>query len=174
MLRSVNVGGRNRLAMDDLRGVASTLGYRDVATYVQSGNLVFTASGSSAAVARAIEQRLAVDFDLSVPVIVRSRSQMRSVLRGNPFAHLEVDAKTIHVTFLADRPEAEGVVQLEASAGRFGHDRLAVVGSDVYLHCPGGYGETKLNNAFLERRLGVTATTRNWRTVTTLAEMAGP
>ena len=173
MLRSINVGGRNRVAMADLRGMASSLGFRDVATYVQSGNLVFAGSGSPAAVAQAIEDRIAADLGLTVPVIVRSRSQLRGVLRDNPFADLDVDPKTIHVTFLADRADPQRVALLEEPTGQFGNDRLKVVGTDVYLHCPGGYGRTKLNNSYFERRLGVTATTRNWRTVTTLGEMAG-
>ncbi len=172
MLRSINVGGRNRVAMADLRDVAGSLGYRDVSTYVQSGNLLFTGSGSPAAVGRAIEERIASDLGLTVPVVVRTKLQLGRVLRENPFAHADLDEKKVHVTFLADRPNAHKVAQLQERAGQFGKDRFEVIGSHVYLHCPGGYGETKLNNSYLEGRLGVTATTRNWRTVTTLAAMA--
>lgn len=172
MLRSINVGGRNRVSMADLRGVASRLGFDDVATYVQSGNLVFTGLGSPATVSRAIGDRMAADLGLTVPVIVRTASQLRGVLGRNPFADPEADAKTIHVTFLADRPDPHGQARLEELGGQFGNDRFEVVGREVFLHCPGGYGETKLNNAYLERHLGVTATTRNWRTVIALAEMA--
>jgi uncharacterized protein (DUF1697 family) len=171
MLRSINVGGRNRVAMADLLALVGALGYRDAATYVQSGNVVFSGSGSTAGVARSIEQRIVSDLGLTVPVVVRSRSQWKRTLAANPFADLDVDPKTLHVTFLSASPDPKGVQGLED--GAFGSDELTVVGTDVFLHCPGGYGETKLNNAFLERRLGATATTRNWRTVMKLGEMAG-
>jgi uncharacterized protein (DUF1697 family) len=173
MLRSINVGGRNRVPMADLRALTSSLGFEDVATHVQSGNLVFTGTGSPKAVARAIEEQIAAELGLSVPVIVRSKRQLQGVIIGTPFSGLDVDPRTRHVTFLAEAPASRAVEELVARADQFGTDELQVVGSEVYLYCPGGYGETKLNNAFLEKRLGVTATTRNWRTITTLAEMAG-
>jgi uncharacterized protein (DUF1697 family) len=173
MLRSINVGGRNRMAMADLRGLMSSLGFGDVATYVQSGNVIFTAVGSPANASRAIERRITADLGLTVPVVVRSKQQLRGALGSNPFSSLDVDPKTVHVTFLADRPDPQGVRDLQERTGQFGDDRFEVIGTHVFLYCPGGYGETTLNNSYLERRLGVTATTRNWRTVTTLAEMAG-
>ena len=173
MLRSVNVGGRNRVAMADLRHLVSSLGFGDVTTYVQSGNVIFSGSGSGPTVAQAISHRMVADLGLDVPVLVRTAPQLRKLLDANPFAADGVDPKTVHVTFLAARPGREKVAELEALTGRFGHDRFEMGATHVYLHCPGGYGETKLNNSYLERRLGTTATTRNWRTVTTLAELAG-
>ncbi len=173
MLRSINVGGRNKLPMSDLRELMSSLGFEQVSTYVQSGNVVFNGTGAPKAVARAIEERITAELGLDVPVIVRSKRQLESIIEGTPFAHLDVDPKTRHVTFLAQGPARRAVEQLAALTGKFGTDRFEVRGSEVFLYCPGGYGETKLNNAYLERRLGVTATTRNWRTVVTLAEMAG-
>ena len=173
MLRSVNVGGRNRLAMIDLRELVSSLGFGDVSTYVQSGNVIFSGTGSGPAVARTIGSRMAVDLGLDVAVLVRTAPQLRAVLSGNPFSDTEIDPRTIHVTFLADRPEPGKVGALEALAGQSGDDRFEISDRHVYLHCPGGYGNTKLNNTYLERRLDVTATTRNWRTVTMLAGLAG-
>lgn len=161
------------MPMADLREMVGALGFGEVATYVQSGNVVFTGTGSPQAVARDIESRITTDFGLSVPVEVRSKPQLRRTVDNNPYAELEVDPKTIHTTFLSGAPDRKKVGALEELAGSFGSDQFTVVGTDVFLHCPGGYGETKLNNTFLERRLGVTATTRNWRTVLTLAEMAG-
>jgi uncharacterized protein (DUF1697 family) len=171
MLRSINVGGRNRVAMADLRAVADSLGYGDVSTYLQSGNLVFVGSGSPAEIGRSIEEQITSELGLTVPVVVRTKVQLGRVLRDNPFALPDLDAKTVHVTFLAERADAHKVAQLQDRAGQFGNDRFEVIGGNVYLHCPGGYGETKLNNSYLEGRLGVTGTTRNWRTVTALASM---
>jgi uncharacterized protein (DUF1697 family) len=173
MLRSVNVGGRNRLGMDDLRAVVASAGYRNATTYVQSGNVVFAGRGSPKTVGRAIEGRLSSELGLAVAVLVRSRDQLEAVLNRTPFTRRHLDPKTLHVTFLAEAPDSGAVETLAAEAGRFGKDRATVVGQEVYLHCPGGYGQTKLNNTFLERRLDRVATTRNWRTVTTLAGMAG-
>jgi uncharacterized protein (DUF1697 family) len=173
LLRSINVGGRNKIAMADLRDLVTSLGYRDVATYLQSGNVTFTGSGSSARAAAEIEQAIEASLGLTVPVIARSRSELGRIVEGNPYADRGFDPKTVHVTFLGGRPDKKRVSELSALAGQFGDDEFEVAGSEVYLHCPGGYGETKLHNAYLERRLEKTATTRNWRTVGTLAEMVG-
>ncbi len=173
MLRSVNVAGRNRLPMADLRALVSGLGFKGVTTYLQSGNVVFSGTGTPKAVARAIGQEIATGLGLEVPVVVRSGQQLKKTIESAPFSDRGVDPKTRHVTFLAGLPEPKAVEGLVALDGRFGTDRFQVVGCDVFLHCPGGYGETKLTNAFLERRLGVVATTRNWRTVLALADIAG-
>lgn len=179
LLRSVNVGGRNRVPMAELRALAESLGFGSVQTYVQSGNLVFTGSGSAASVARSLEEGIATAFGLDVAVVVRKADQLARILGSNPFAVPGVDPKTVHVTFLAGQPaseRAEELIRTAAGAGpdrTFGDDRFELAGTEVFLHCPGGYGVTKLNNAFFERRTGVAATTRNWRTVTTLGTMAG-
>ena len=171
MLRSINVSGRNRVAMADLRSLVEGLGYGDVATYVQSGNVVFTGTGASATVAGRIAKAITAELNLEVPVIVRNRRELSGVIRGVPYTGADDEPTQHHVTFLADRPSAASVTTLAEKAAPFAPDRCDVVGKDVHLHCPGGYGNTKLNNAFIERHLGVTATTRNWRTVTTLAGM---
>jgi uncharacterized protein (DUF1697 family) len=173
LLRSVNVGGRNRVPMDELRTMVEALGFASVQTYVQSGNLVFTGTGRPASVAAAIERGIAATFGLQVPVLVRSGRQLARILASNPFATPGVDPKTVHVTFLAGQPAPDRVKALAGTDGSFGDDRFEVAGTDIFLHCPGGYGVTKLNNAFFERRTGVVATTRNWRTVTALANLAG-
>jgi uncharacterized protein (DUF1697 family) len=172
MLRSVNVSGRNRLPMEDLRGLVVKAGLAEVQTYVQSGNVVCAGRGPSAAVARAIEEQMDADLGWSVPAIVRSRTELRNALEAMPFPVDDHEPKTLHVTFMSRAPAPGAVESLDAEAGRFGEDRAVVVGRDVFLLCPGGYGVTKLNNGFLERRLGTVATTRSWRTVTTLAGMA--
>ena len=104
---------------------------------------------------------------------MRSGRQLARILDANPFATPDVDPKTVHVTFLAGQPAPDRVKALAGADGPFGDDRFEVAGTDIFLHCPGGYGVTKLNNAFFERRTGVVATTRNWRTVTALAGLAG-
>jgi len=173
MLRSINVGGRNRVAMDDLRTLVASIGYDHVATYLQSGNVIFTGRGGSTKAAQAIEDRITADLGLAVPVLARSSSELAGVLASTPYGRLDADPRTLHVTFLEAQPDPSNARALMEQADGFGADRFEVIGQEVYLHCPGGYGETKLNNGFLERRLGVRATTRNWRTVTALAERCG-
>ena len=159
MLRSVNVGGRNRLSMVDLRDLIASLGFGEVATYVQSGNVVFNGHGTAGDIARVIAERLATDLGVVVPVIVRSKLDLERTIDSNPLVNLEDDPKKLHVTFLADPPDVGRVASLDGLAGTFGDDQARVVGPDVFLHCPGGYGRTTLNNTYLERKLGVTATT---------------
>jgi uncharacterized protein (DUF1697 family) len=178
LLRSVNVGGRNRVPMAELRAMVETLGFEGVQTYVQSGNVVLTGTGSASSVARTVQEGIAETFGLDVPVIVRSTRQLTRILTTHPFAVAGVDPKTVHVTFLATAPtanQAKALAKVGTDAerdGSFGDDRFVLDGTEVYLHCPAGYGETKFNNAFFERRAAVVATTRNWKTVTTLATMA--
>ncbi|HVB09541.1 MAG TPA: DUF1697 domain-containing protein [Bacillota bacterium] len=157
LLRGVNVGGRV-LRMEELRSVCASLGLAEARTYIQSGNVVFRGEAADGT-------RLAKA--LAVPVLLRTTEEMAAVVAANPFPGQGADPKRLHVTFLAAEPTRE------APAADSGPDEFILAGREVYLHCPGGYGETKLHNAFFERRLGVTATTRNWATVQKLAEMAG-
>ena len=173
LLRGINVGGRNRLPMADLRVLLSGLGFADVATYLQSGNVVCTGSGRAGDVAERVATAIADEMSLTVPVVARTSAEWATVIAGNPFAGVDDDPKRLHVTFLAGEPDPNRVNELMAESGSFEPDKVAVVGPDVYLHVPRGYSDTGLQNAFLERKLGQVASTRNWRTVTALAELAG-
>jgi uncharacterized protein (DUF1697 family) len=173
LLRSVNVAGRNRVAMADLRALVASLGFDDVTTYVQSGNVVFSGPGTAEGAAASIREALTADLGVDVPVLARTGQEFAGVLSVSPYQDLDADPATLHVTFLGATPEVDAVDGLHSDALAQAPDRLQVIGAEVFLHCPGGYGRTKLTNTYLERRLGVTATTRNWRTVTVLAEMVG-
>lgn len=166
LLRGINVGGRTKVAMDDLRRVFGELGHGNVTTYIQSGNVLFDAAGSASRITAGIEERIAADLGQSVTVILRSTAELARVAAANPFVGRVPDEAKLHVTFLARRPTAP----VEAPAGVV--DELVVAGREVYLHCPGGYGRTKLDNAFFERRLNVPATTRTWRTVLKLLDLS--
>jgi uncharacterized protein (DUF1697 family) len=158
--------------MADLEALFAALGHADVATYLQSGNVVFTSTvGSPSALARGIEERIATDLDLDVTVLLRISDELAGVVEANPFVGGGADPAELHVTFLADEPDPSAVGA--ADGGGFGPDEFRILGREVYLRCPNGYGRSKLSNAFWEKRLGVAATTRNWKTVTTLHELAG-
>ncbi len=179
LLRGVNVGGKGKVSMQDLRAVFESLGMRDVATYVQSGNVVFrTPKSDPNRLRKAIEEKILAELGMEVTVLIRSAGELGAVLRDNPFAGRTSDDATTHLTFLAEKPSVSKLAELadipDATRRSFGDDEFMVSGAEptaVYVFCPGGYGRTKLNNTFFEKRLGVSATTRNWRTVTKLAEM---
>jgi len=170
MLRAINLKGHNRIGMADLRALFVDHGCTDVSTYVQSGNVVFKSPKTAAQLVRAIERAISSAFGLDVTALVRSKQELGKVVAGNPFTARAADSAHLHVTFLAAAPAAARVRDLRARA--FAPEELAVRGREVYLHCPNGYGRTKLNNAFLEKQLRVAGTTRNWRTVTRLADLA--
>ncbi len=170
LLRAVNVGS-NMLKMEHLREMFTELGFAGAKTYLQSGNVLFSAKGTPAQLSMMIEKRVSEATRLPVSVIIRTPAQLQRIIAANPFA-TEAGAapNTVHVTFLADmapKAAAAAIGKLQSGA-----DRWHAAGSEIYLCCPDGYGRTKLNNTALERALGVRATTRNWSTVTALHAMA--
>jgi uncharacterized protein (DUF1697 family) len=171
LLRSVNIGGYGRIKMNDLRESFNALGYDDVLTYIQSGNVLFsTSSRSEKAIADAIEGQLAEDFGDSPAVLLRTVSELRRIGTASPYAKAGADPARHHVTFLATAPSKDVLKGLALPPS--GKDELVVDGREVYVHTPNGYAETKYTGTFLERRLGVVSTTRNWNSVTNLCELA--
>jgi uncharacterized protein (DUF1697 family) len=171
LLRGINVGGRTKIGMADLRALFEAAGVEDVTTYIQSGNVVFSSDGAAAAVTKALEKRIAGDLGLAVTVLLRTRPQLEKVLRANPFLAEGRDPSKLHVTFLAEKPNGARVKALDPEQWK--PDEFRFLGREIYLHFPKGYGRSKLGNTFFEKQLGVRATTRNWRTVTKLVELAG-
>ena len=170
LLRGVNVGG-NLLKMERLREICAGLGHRNVRTYVQSGNLVFEGAGALSQCAAALEMKLTGETRLPVTVILRTQDEIAKILARNPFLKEKgIDPAKLHVTFLGSAATKEGLQKLEAL--KAGDDKFRVAGKEIYLHCPNGYGRSKLSNNALEKALGVRATTRNWNTVNKLYEMA--
>ena len=171
LLRGINVGGRNKLRMADLRALLEDLGAEDVATYIQSGNAVFSASAKLAkTVATRLSERLASDFELHVPVVLRRADELRAALDADPFAAEGADERHLHVAFLAERPSAARVRTLEPD--RSPPDRFALVGRELFLCCPNGLARTKLTSQWIDSRLGTTATVRNRRTVLAILDLA--
>jgi uncharacterized protein (DUF1697 family) len=170
LLRGVNVG-QNTLKMERLRQLCSELGFKNVTTYVQSGNVLFDAEGPPSSWYSAIEKRLAGETRLPVAVLVRTPGELKSIIARNPFLQEQgIDRSKLHVTFLARAAGKDALTKL--SAVNAGADQFHLSGKEVYLYCPNGYGRTKLSNNALERVLSVKATTRNWNTVNRLYEIA--
>jgi uncharacterized protein (DUF1697 family) len=170
MLRGVNVGG-NPLKMAWLRETCEAMGLRDVRTYLQSGNIVFSSALGAAKLAAMLKQTIDRQTRLPVPVIIRSAKEMADIVKGNPFLKRGgIDASKLHVTFLGDALKQPDTARLDKLAGT--RDEYLMARREILLHCPINYGETKLSNTAIEKALGISATTRNWNTVTTLAELA--
>jgi uncharacterized protein (DUF1697 family) len=174
MLRGINVSGSKPVKMEALRASFEALGFKNVRTYVQSGNVVFEAREPAAApLGPKIGARIKRDFGFDVPVMVLGAAELARVVEENPFLKQRAqvaDVTKLHVTFLAAAPAAVGLKKMEGLSS--GNDAFRCLGQTIYLHCPQGYGRTKLSNNVFERALGASATTRNWKTVTTLAAMA--
>lgn len=171
LLRGVNVSGQKKLPMARLRGMLAALGFSDVTTYIQSGNVVFgSETVATGDLRRSIETAISGEFGLEVPVVIRASSELAAAIAANPYIAADADPARLAIAFLAEPPTPERAVGLDASAHL--PDECTLVGEEVHLHCPSGFGRTRLTNAFVERQLGVTATTRNWRTVNRLLELA--
>ncbi len=166
LLRAVNVGGR-KVPMDELRELLAGLGLGDVRTYIQSGNALFTSAEKRESLAGRIEAAVADAFGLRSAVMLRTSAELAGVAARHPFG---ADTSRSHVAFLAAKPPAKHVRALAEL--ELGSDRVAVRGSEAYLHYPNGVHGARLGGALIERTLGVAATVRNWRTVASLAELA--
>ena len=168
LLRAVNVAGQNMVKMSELAELYESLGFKDVRTYLQSGNVVFSHNSEDPAeAATKIEQALERRLGLDVTVCLRTSEEMGGVVAKNPFQH----QKMIYITFLKAKPENVPMDKLNAVRGP--GEEFKVVDREVFLYLPNGSGRTKLSNSYLERMLRLPATTRNWNTVTALAEMSG-
>lgn len=172
ILRGINVSGKNKILMSDLKLMLEGLRFKDVVTYIQSGNVAFKADQklSNEFLASKIETAIAKQFGFNVPVIVRSKKEIENVIKVNPFLKNKKNApEKLHVTFLSAAPfktELESILKFD-----FAPDEFVILDKEVFLHIPESYGETKLSNKFFESKLKVTATTRNWNTVNKLVEM---
>jgi uncharacterized protein (DUF1697 family) len=156
--------------MPKLRDVLTDAGFADVKTYVQSGNVVLSAKGSAEQVARKCERLVADEFGLDIPVVVRTRAQLASVVQRNPLGKVATDPKRYQVSFLTGKLSAEVVRKLEEVAAP--SERFVVSGREVYAWHPAGVARSKLWAMLAGRGLGVTATARNWTTVTSLLGLA--
>jgi uncharacterized protein (DUF1697 family) len=168
LLRGINVAGKNLLPMKDLVALFEKAGCADVQSYIQSGNLVFTApSALLKRLPAAVQKAIADRFDLDVPVVLRSAAELEAVVDANPFGAVE----GVHVAFLADRPGAAAVAALDPA--RSPPDRFLVRGREIYLHCPNGLGRSKLTNQWFDSKLATVSTLRNWKTVLKLRDLSG-
>lgn len=174
ILRGINVSGKNLIKMDALKKMFENLQFKNIQTYIQSGNIIFsTQSNSVKSLETKIASQIKKDFGFDVLVIVLTAEKLRGIIQQNPFTKdKQKDISYLYVTFLTDSPnefDIKGILE-KRSAG----EEIEFGKNAIYLFCPGGYGQTKLNNNFLESKLKVNATTRNWKTANELLKLATP
>ena len=171
LLRGINLGPHKRVKMAELRDLCGRLGYDDVATLLQSGNVVLTTRKSAATVTKELEAAIAADLGVETLVVVRTRDELADVIARNPLADVAGEGKRLQVSFLSKAPAKR--VADELAAAEVAPERVAVSGREIYAWHPDGMQRSKLARALGDKRLGVTATARNWNTVTKLLELAG-
>ncbi len=170
VLRGINVSGKNMIKMPNLVKTFEDLGFADVNTYLQSGNILFRSGEKNTDWEQKIRHQIDKDFGLSVPVIVFSHEYLQRIREENPFTgKTGIDQNKLHVTFLSEEPSRENFEKIKAE--QYLPDEFILRDKVIYLFCPAGYGNTKLHNNFFENKLKVMATTRNWNTVNKLAEL---
>lgn len=172
LLRGVNVSGKNRIKMPELISLLSGAGFNNSKAYLQSGNLIFGSQPENPQIiAEAIQKSILQGLGLEVAVLVKSGEEMAGIAGRNPFLKLkEIDPEFLYVTFLFENPAEDKIRLIDKIKDE--QDSFKVLDTQLYLYCPGGYGRTRFSNSFFENKLGVAATTRNWRTVNALKEMA--
>ncbi|MEY2581211.1 MAG: hypothetical protein QOE09_1060 [Ilumatobacteraceae bacterium] len=170
LLRGINVGGANRLAMADLRTLISDLGHTGVSTYIQSGNAVITSAREDRSkMAAEICERIAKDFGPVVSAVLRTPEELRASLAANPFSS-ESTGTSVLITFFAEAPNPADVAELDRD--RFLPDRFEVIGSELYGYYPNGAGRSKMTLDYFEKKLHVRGTARNLNTVAKLIDLA--
>jgi uncharacterized protein (DUF1697 family) len=169
LLRAVNVGGR-KLPMAGLRTLCGELGWDEVATYIQSGNVVFAAKGEPEAIEAELERAIAGRFDLDVPVIVRTAAEWAKLAAGNPFAEAAKDEPNrLQLLVSKKPPNRDAAEKLMARAQ--GGESVAPAGDALWFHFPEGVGTSRLTPALIDKACGSPSTGRNYRTVVKLKEM---
>jgi uncharacterized protein (DUF1697 family) len=170
LLRGINLGSRNRVSMPELRSAMEEAGLTDMKTYLQSGNIVLESGAKPETVRRKVEKVIAERFGLEIAVVARTRAELTAIAKRNPLGRVAKDPKRYQVTFLSAKLDREVVKRLESLAAS--GEKVAIHGREVYAWHPAGVARSRLWNELAGKRLGVTATSRNWTTVEALLAMA--
>jgi uncharacterized protein (DUF1697 family) len=171
ILRGINVSGSKLIKMEALKKIYEEAGFKNVQTYIQSGNVIFQSKKASLkSIGSIIVKAIFAKTKFEVPVLVKELAELKETLNNNPFLKKrKEDINFLHVTFLEGVPLKENIEKMQ---GAYLPDEFSIAGKDIYLFCPNGYGRTKLNNNFFENKLKMAATTRNWKTITELVNIA--
>ena len=173
VLRGINVGGKRIILMADLKSLYQKLGFFNITTYIQSGNVIFYSNKTEDCkkLATLINQEIETTFGFNVTVIVRSVNEMKEIITNNPFlTSFDGNIERLYLTFLGERPSIENIDKIKGF--NFHPDYFEIIDNNVFILCSGRYSDSKLTNNYFENKLKVTATTRNWKTIIKLYELA--
>ena len=173
ILRGINVSGQKKIKMLELKSLYESLGFQNVVTYIQSGNVLFDSNEKNNDELKTnIEEAIDKKYKFHVPVEIRTKREFGNIINNSPFGPVDLaeEGTKVLVTFLSSKPDKikiSNIIKCVVSP-----EKLVVKGEEVYLYCPNGYGKSRLSNAFLEKKLEVGATTRNWKSVLKLYELS--
>ena len=171
LLRAINVSGQRKIKMLELRELCQALKFSDVETYLQSGNIILSTQKSQQAVEKELSKSISQEFGYAdIDIFTWTAIELQKVYDANPFIKSNSDPSKLHFTFLNQKPNSKAIASLDKT--RFLPDEFSVSGKVVFVYCPTGYGRTKINNSFFERKLKLRATTRNLKTIKNLIELA--
>ncbi len=170
LLRGINLGPSNRIAMPALRDLLTAAGFDDVRTYLQSGNVVLSSDAAPEQLARDCERLINESFGLAIEVLARTRDELAAVVERNPLGEVAVDPKRYQVSFMSAEPDPAALSSCAALAAS--GEQLVAIGRELYAWHPAGIGRSKMWAKLAGAALGVTATARNWSTVTALLALA--
>jgi uncharacterized protein (DUF1697 family) len=170
MLRGINVSGQKKISMEALKKLYESLCFKNVRTYIQSGNVIFECPDKNVtALISTIEKKIRQTYGFDAVVFIRTKDEFKKLIDNTPFS--KKDAGKLHVTFLS--AIAARLPMEEINKGKAAAEEFYISNREIYLYCPDGYGRSTLSNNFFERKLKMSATTRNWRTVNELFKLAG-
>lgn len=167
------MGGHNKIKMTDLKLLLEYLGFKNVQTYIQSGNIIFNSNHIyrekiEETILHAIENK----FKYSINVLVLTKNELKAIFKENPFLKIKnIDDSKLHVTILKNNPDLDEVPTIQ-NLIKDNDDEFQIVDKNVFIYCPNGYGKTKLNNNIIEKKLKSPGTTRNWKTISKLIELS--
>ena len=166
LLRGINVNGKNKILMAELRQSLAQRGLLNIKTVIQSGNIIFDVTPpTTPTLSDIIHDQIQKDFGLNISVIIRNHQQWQQIVSQNPFSQQVNLSSTLHVTFLEKKPDKSDLMTLNDIKT---DDQFYCDNRQIYLLCKNGYGRTKLTNNTIEKKLSMKATTRNWKTVAKL------
>ena len=172
-LRGVNMTGHNSIRMTDLADLYRKLGFKDAETYIQSGNVIFGSDGglNESELGLKIEMGILERFNYKVPVMLRTSQELTDLFTSNPFLEEpRFDPSKMAVIFLHDAP-SDNQLQKVANVD-YPPDKFKIIGREIYIYCPNGFGRTKIYTNFFEKKMKVSGTGRNWNTITTILNMS--
>lgn len=168
-LRGINVGGKRKILMTDLISLCGNLGWENVVTYIQSGNIIFDSDAPNSELEKNLEIAIAEKYGFDIPVIIRSSNELQTAIDRNPFYDEDSKIDQLHLTFLKENPTKENVEKTRTC--NYEPDKFKIEDKEVFVYCTGKYHRSKLTNTFFGKKLNTATTTRNWKTVLKLSEL---